>query len=160
MAIVEARGAKGTHLNDGVAKIDRRGYAVATGLMPYRLNTVSLDPKGISYDVELLSAASQVVPRAGAIIPVKFETKAGHAFVMQARRADGSYVPFGAQVVDEHGIEIGFVGQEGRALVRVADTTRGRLTAIWSVGKCDVDWNESSATTGPGGMSMIQGVCR
>ena len=160
MAIVEAKGAKGAHLADGISKIDRRGYAVSSSLMPYRINTVSLDPKGASYDVELKEAAQQVVPRAGAIIPVKFETNQGAAYVIQARLADGGFAPFGSEVRTSTGAIVGYVGQGGQALVGVPDAPRLELSVDLGEGRCTLDWQPATAVSNAAGLKVASATCR
>ena len=54
IALINAPNAQGaTVTSGGTTHIDSRGYAIATGLAPYRINDVTLDPTGTSMDVEL-----------------------------------------------------------------------------------------------------------
>jgi len=79
---------------------------------------------------------------------------------VQTGRAAGSPIPFGAEVVDENGVVVGYAGQQGRAFVRLSDGKPGPLTVRWSDGaKCALDWNASAATHGPESVSLIQGQC-
>ncbi|MDI9240841.1 fimbria/pilus outer membrane usher protein [Lysobacter sp. LF1] len=160
MAILNAADAKGARLSDGVSKIDRRGYAVMSSLTPYRRNEVTLDPHGLSFDVELEEARAQVVPRSGAIIPVKFKTASGKAVLLQLSQDDGTAVPFGAEVKESAGKVVGYVGQEGRAFVRLSDENGGQLSVTWSdSGHCTFDVRSGAATSGPAGLSAIEGRC-
>jgi len=75
-AVVEAPGAEGAAVvNTNGVRVNDKGYAVITNLMPYRQNDISLDPKGIDQDVELRETTIQDVPRAGAIVMLKFATQ-------------------------------------------------------------------------------------
>ena len=128
--------------------------------MPYRLNEVSLDPKGISYDVELEQTRATVVPRAGAIIPVSFETKTGSAYVIQTTRDDGKPVPFGSEVRSAGGGIVGYVGQNGQAFVRLPDANAVALTVDWDGGQCALDWQSANARPNAAGLNVVAGTCR
>ncbi|KVO47964.1 fimbrial protein [Burkholderia ubonensis] len=129
--IVEAPGAAGARIsNVSGVRVDGRGYAVVPYLTPYNLNTVEIDPKGISMDVELKESSMQVAPRAGAVPFLRFETDTGRAALIRARRADGKPLPFGAAVHDATGKQVGVVGQASRIFVRGLEES-GSLTVRW-----------------------------
>jgi len=131
IGIVEAPDAKGALISsNGQSKIDRRGYAVATGLMPYRMNDVTLDPLGTSMDVELQTTRMQTAPRAGAVIPLKFNTVSGRAVMIRATQPNGEVLPFGADVLNDKGDNVGMVGQGGQLFVRGAEDG-GILLVRW-----------------------------
>ncbi|VWM11550.1 fimbria/pilus outer membrane usher protein [Burkholderia lata] len=129
--IVEAKGAEGARVtNASGVRVDSRGYAIVPFLTPYNLNTVELDPKGISMDVELKETSQQVAPRAGAVPFLKFETDTGRSAVIVARKSDGTPIPFGAAVTDEAGKELGIVGQGSKLFVRGLKDN-GELLVKW-----------------------------
>lgn len=129
--IVEAPGAAGARIaNAAGVRVDSRGYAIVPYLTPYNLNTVEIDPKGISTDVELKETSQQVAPRAGAVPLLKFSTETGRSALIRARRADGKPLPFGATVYDASGKQLGIVGQASRILVRGLEDN-GSLTVKW-----------------------------
>lgn len=131
IGLVQADGAEGARLlNATGVRVDRQGYAVVPYLMPYSLNTIELDPKGLPMDVELKVSSLQVAPRAGAVTLLKFDTITGRAALIHAKRLDGSSLPFGARVLDEGGEEVGVVGQASRIFVRGLNE-HGRLTVVW-----------------------------
>ncbi|KVT47656.1 fimbria/pilus outer membrane usher protein [Burkholderia ubonensis] len=131
-AIVKAPDAAGARvLNSPGARVDWRGYAVVPYLTPYSMNAVEIDPEGLSTDVEIKTTTQQVAPRAGAVPLLAFQTVSGKSAVIDARRADGSALPFGAAVVDAAGKEIGVVGQGSRIFARGLDDN-GTLTVRWS----------------------------
>ncbi|MEF9500877.1 fimbrial biogenesis outer membrane usher protein [Burkholderia sp. 1B3(2022)] len=130
-AIVEAPGAAGARITNAAGvKVDGNGYAVVPYLTPYSLNTVALDPKGISMDVELKETSRQIAPRAGAVPLIRFATDTGRAALVQARQADGTPLPFGAAVHDETGKEVGVVGQASKIFARGLNDS-GSLTVRW-----------------------------
>lgn len=129
--IIYVPGAAGARLQSAVgARVDGSGYALVPYLSPYTLNTVQIDPKGLPLDVQLDATSAQVAPHAGALVMLTFKTHNGRALIVRTRLADGTPLPFGAEVFDEKGQSLGMVGQGGQALVRgVSDS--GQLTARW-----------------------------
>ncbi|MDQ0651166.1 outer membrane usher protein [Pseudomonas cedrina] len=120
IGIVQAAGAAGARVNGNhSSQVNKNGYAVVPHLTPYRKNMVELDPKDLSVDVELKTAAQNVAPRAGSVVMLEFESVSGQAMLITALREDGSPLPFGADVIDASGAIVGMVGQSGKAFVRV-----------------------------------------
>ncbi len=141
--IVEAPDAAGaTVTNSYGVQIDRFGYAVVPYLTPYRSNVISLDPKGLPVDVELTSTSQEVVPTAGAGVLVKFRTQSGRAVLIKARMQDRTTVPFGANVFDAAGKNVGVAGQGGQILARGMEDN-GTMTVKWGDDKsqaCHFDY--------------------
>lgn len=131
MAILSAPGAEGAKVvgYPGI-KLDRYGNAVVTYLRPYELNELSIDPLGISQNIELSETSQQIAPRAGAVVVVKYGTQHGQAWLLTVRLADGSLLPFGATVSDVDGASVGTVGQGGQLYARVKEGT-SRLLINW-----------------------------
>jgi outer membrane usher protein len=131
LGIVQASDAQGARINGNHgAQVGGNGYAIVPHLTPYRQNVVELDPKDLSVDVELKTAAQNVAPRAGSVVKLHFDTVSGQAILITALREDGGALPFGSDVFDEDGASVGIVGQGGKAFVSVA-RTQGRLTVKW-----------------------------
>ena len=131
IGIVQAPDAQGARINGNHgAQVGKRGFAVVPHLTPYRQNVVELDPKDLSVDVELKTAAQNIAPRAGSVVKLHFETVSGQAILIHAQREDGSPLPFGSDVFDNAGASVGVVGQGGRAFVRVS-REEGPLTVKW-----------------------------
>ena len=160
IGIVQANKAKGARLNGGSGKVDGRGYAVATSLTPYRLNDITLDPKGLSANVELDNSRVEIAPRAGAVVPVKFETTSGAAYLIQMSLADGRPVPFAAEVKAAGGQLVGYVGQRGQALVRLPDASSIALSVTWAGGDCELAWQPAAGTRNAAGVIVAPAVCR
>jgi len=142
-AIVEAPAAEGARVaNAPGVRIDSRGYAVVPYLTPYSMNTVALDPKGLSTDVELRETSQQVAPRAGAVPMLRFETISGRSALIRALRDGNAPLPFGASVRDETGQEVGVVGQAGKIFARGL-RDKGVLKVSWGSGDasaCRIDY--------------------
>ncbi|KVD47276.1 fimbrial protein [Burkholderia sp. ABCPW 11] len=164
-AIVEAPGAAGARItNASGARVDGSGYAIVPYLTPYSLNTVALDPKGISMDVDLKETSRQIAPRAGAVPLIRFATDNGRAALVHARQADGAPLPFGAAVYDETGKEIGVVGQASRIFVRGLKH-EGELTVQWGTddgSACRITYELPTVNKHQrksSGLQSIDGVC-
>lgn len=135
LAVIEAPGAEGARVaNQAGTRIDRRGHAVVSQLVPYRMNTVRIDPEGSGFDVEFRSTSQQVAPYAHSVARIRFETTSGRAVLFRVRRADGSAVPFGSNALDANGAEVGLVGQDGQLFVRGVEE-RGWLRLAWGDGE-------------------------
>jgi outer membrane usher protein len=132
IGIVEAIGAEGAHVTNSIGtRINRSGYAVLPFLMPYRLNSINIDPDdAVSADVEFKSTSATVAPRLNSVVMIRFQTVEGRAVLITAHLADGSVVPFGSSVYDAQGSEVGLAGQDGGIYVRAIAET-GTLTARW-----------------------------
>jgi outer membrane usher protein len=130
--IVEAPGAEGARVTNSTGTvINRSGFAVLPFLLPYRMNSINIDPEGaVSPDVEFRSTTRLVAPRLNAVVLIRFETVSGRAILITAHRPDGSEVPFGASVYDDQRSEVGLAGQDGRIYLRgIAES--GKLTVRW-----------------------------
>ncbi|WP_411705093.1 fimbria/pilus outer membrane usher protein [Edaphovirga cremea] len=130
-AIVEADGASGAKVGSyaGV-KLDHWGHAAVPYLNPYEMNEITLDPKGIPYNVELENTSQKVAPNYGAVVRLKYATQHGYPILIAATMPDGSSVPFGASVSDHLGNTVGAVGQMGQVYARVTDE-RDTLRVSW-----------------------------
>ncbi|WP_081080221.1 fimbria/pilus outer membrane usher protein [Burkholderia cepacia] len=133
VAIVEAKDAAGARVTTGSGlRIGPFGHAIVSSLTPFSTNEIELDPKGLPMSVELKSSAQHVVPTAGAVVRLKFETEGGgRSVIMRARMSDGQPVPFGAEVTDASGQNVGTVAQVGRIVLRGVKADTGTLSVKW-----------------------------
>ncbi|WP_259744428.1 fimbria/pilus outer membrane usher protein [Pseudomonas protegens] len=121
MAVISAPDAQGAKVVGYTGmKLDRQGYAVVPYLRPYQLNEVSIDPEGTSMDVDFTETSQQIVPRAGAVVFLKYGTTVGKAVLLNVKLADGRPLPFGASVTDPSGRAVGIAGQGGQVYVRMS----------------------------------------
>lgn len=161
MAVIEAKGAEGAAVgNMPGTRIDGSGYAVATNLQPYRMNDVSVDPKGMSDDVELQSSSASIAPNSGAIVMLKFPTTSGKAVMVNLKLKSGESVPLGADVLAENGEGITMVGQSGRAFLRGQE---GKLLqAKWGNGdkqRCSFRYQVPADSQSNGSIRNTESVC-
>ncbi|MCA8205847.1 fimbrial biogenesis outer membrane usher protein [Burkholderia sp. AU33545] len=163
--IIKAPGADGARVtNASGVRVDERGYAIVPYLTPYTLNTIELDPKGLSTDVELKETSQQVAPLAGAVPLLEFATDTGRSALIQARRSDGTPLPFGAAVFDENGKDIGVVGQASKIIARGLNE-KGALTVKWdddSNSICQIAYELPVRKKGDrsNGYQQFKGVCK
>jgi outer membrane usher protein len=132
IGLVEAIGAAGARVTNNIGTVvDGSGYAVLPFLLPYRLNSITIDPNGtVSPDVEFKNTIEAVAPRVNSVVMIRFQTVAGRPILVTAHLADGSVVPFGASVYDDQDSEVGLAGQDGRIYLRgIAQV--GTLTVRW-----------------------------
>jgi len=145
-AIIHAPGAAGAQIESQAGvRLDRHGNAVVRSLLPYQLNTVSVDPRGASHDVQLESTSETVAPRAGAFARLDYRTSVAQALLIHATRPDGEPLPFGASVLDAFGQTVGVVGQGSKIFVRGA-LSGAQLTVSWGDdqgGSCRITVPES-----------------
>jgi outer membrane usher protein len=141
--IVDAPGAEGASVSSAPGvKVDSHGYAVVPYLTPYGVNTVDIDPKGTSTDVEFESTSEQAVPRLGSVVMLKYKTVSGRAALIRAPRLCDKPLPFGADVVDGNGKTMGVVAQDSRIFARGLDDM-GSLFVKWGAAaseECRIDY--------------------
>ncbi|WP_336222949.1 fimbria/pilus outer membrane usher protein [Enterobacter kobei] len=132
-ALIEAKDAKGAKVAGYAgASIDSFGYALFPSLMPYQMNSVSIDPEGASQDVEFENTSQRVAPRAGAVVKVKFRTNSGTPVLIKSNFG-GEPLPFGAEVYDENNRNVGTVTQ-GSVIYARTQEQRGAFTIKWGSG--------------------------
>ncbi|MFG0413350.1 fimbria/pilus outer membrane usher protein [Pseudomonas sp. zjy_8] len=135
VALVQVPDAEGLALQSQVGvRTDGRGYAVVPSLTPYRSNRLSLSMSGLGENVEVMTAAQEVVPTRGAVVLAPFEARSGYRLMLRLSDAQGEPLPFGARIVGANGQELGLVGPEGLAYVAGAEPA-GKLNVRWGAGR-------------------------
>ncbi|MDB6008374.1 MAG: fimbrial protein [Gammaproteobacteria bacterium] len=163
IGIVEAIGAEGARVTNNVGTtINRSGYAVLPFLLPYRLNSININPDDtVSADVEFKSTSESIAPRLNSVVMIRFQTVGGRPILITAHRADGSVVPFGASVYDAQGSEVGLAGQDGGIYLRgIAES--GALTARWGDApdeQCAFEYRLPPKHKGDGPFVRIDATC-
>lgn len=130
-ALIEAKGAEGALVRGSSSgRVNSQGYALVPSLVPYRYNSVGLDPSGLNSNAELIETERKIVPSAGASVHVNFETLSGTALLIQSQQQDGKALPLGANVFNRLGVVIGMVGQGGQIYARTEEE-QGQLLVRW-----------------------------
>ncbi|SJN14950.1 outer membrane fimbrial usher protein [Halomonas citrativorans] len=130
-ALVHAEGAEGAMVRHGQgSRINSSGYAIVPALSAFRDNSIRIDPQGLPSYTELLETEKHVVPYAGAMLYVSFDTRFGQAILIQSELEDGNPIPLGAAVSSEQERDIGVVGQGEQVYARVQEQ-QGALLIRW-----------------------------
>lgn len=165
IGVVEAEHAGGARVTNysGVC-VDGNGHAVVPYLSPYRQNSVEIDPKGISTDVELKSTSQDVAPTAGAVSLLRFVTERGYSVLVSGYRVNGEPLPFAAGIFDEQGGNVGYVAQGSQSIVRVA-RNEGSLVVKWGEQpgqRCTLDYavDANPKAAGTEGLRRADAVCQ
>ena len=163
MVLVHADNARGAIVNNTVGlKIDPWGYAVIPSATPYRVNEISLNPKGMSNHVELESTSLQLAPYAGAISQVNFKTKTGFPLIITAKRTSGEELPFAANVTDDQGNAVGIVTQGSQIYLRT-DRPKGQLHVQWGTEpdqQCNVTYQVEPTMLKSKDYILLEGQCQ
>lgn len=145
-AIVHLPHGKGASL-DSVSNVvfNRKGYAILPYITPYRTNTLTINPEGLPYEVQLGETGSQFTPLANASVLVKFDSNVGRMALLNVKLADGTYPPMGAGVYDDDMTAVGFVAQDGRVFLQNAQES-GTLTVHFYEKQCQLTYQLPKAT--------------
>lgn len=113
---------------DGISDVPIKGYgspitsnrfgkAVVTELSSYYRNKASIDLNALPNDVDAQQSVVQATLTEGAVGYRKFSVISGQKRMVEIRLADHSFPPFGAQIFNQKGQEVGIVGDSGSAYV-------------------------------------------
>ncbi|WP_058913383.1 fimbria/pilus outer membrane usher protein [Entomohabitans teleogrylli] len=118
--IVEAPGIEGAEINnDHAQRTNRRGQALVSGAVAYRMNQFWLDTSNSENpDIDVQSNVAHVAPYEGSISWVKYKTDPRKLFILRLQNEDGSPVAFGASIYDSAGQEVGYVAQGSQAYIK------------------------------------------
>ncbi|MFU8926042.1 fimbria/pilus outer membrane usher protein, partial [Acinetobacter puyangensis] len=124
--IAHAEQAKGVEISSYPhLKLDFLGNAAIPVGSPYQKNTVSLDPKNLSNNIELKSSSKDVYPRSGAVVLAEFDTKVGYPLLLKPIHSPS--IALGTNVYDGNMNIVGQVGQGGLIYIHPS-TVQGILT--------------------------------
>lgn len=119
MALVEA-GAPGVRVyreNRVVARSDAEGEALLTGLDPYAVNHLGVDPRDYPMDTDVAISSRVVVPPRGGGVVVNLAPAKRHSFVAIIRLANGEFPPVGTPVDIRNGSSLLMVGRSGEVFL-------------------------------------------
>ena len=137
--LIAAPGAAGVGIQNMTgATTDYRGYTLASNLMPYRKNDVSLITETLPANVELEQTVKTVVPTRGAIVRANYRASVGVRMLMTLSQRNGQLVPFGAMASVE--------GTDHNSFI-VGDSGQVYLTGLDPEVNLTVKWGNQSANT-------------
>lgn len=164
MVLVYAPEAAGAKVNNTTGlRINKSGYAVIPYVTPYRLNDVTLDPEGMSTDVELDGTSQRIAPYAGSITKVDFATKTGKAIYIHSLKKDGTTLPFAAEVFDSKNEYVGMVAQGSLVYLRT-NVLADSVTVKWGnseEAQCRIDYDVTAQNDAhKQNMIMAEAICQ
>lgn len=112
-------------------KTNRFGKAVIADVNSYYRNPIRIDVDKLAENADVTRSVSQATLTEGAIGYRQFDVIAGGKAMAFIRKADGSFPPFGASVVNDKNQETGVVNDEGSVW----------LSGISPDGKMSVKWD-------------------
>lgn len=141
VALVETPNASGVPVGYGMGvRTDFMGYTTVANMRPYQENVISIDPSVLPDDVDVSQTDIRVIPTAGAIIPVKFNTRSGKKILFNLKHKHAA-IPFGAiaTIKGESG-QTGLVGDAGSVyLTGMPD--KGGISVNWKGNQCTATYN-------------------
>lgn len=113
--LVDTAGVRGVPVKGfgASAKTNRFGKAVIADVNSYYRNPIRIDVDSLDENADVTRSVSQATLTEGAIGYRQFAVIAGGKAMAFIRKADGSFPPFGATVVNEKNQETGIVNDEG-----------------------------------------------
>ncbi|SPZ52632.1 Heat shock protein E [Serratia quinivorans] len=112
LTVIDAPQAAGLMVNGDESIITNRdGLALVPYATPYRQNTLTLSDTNDATGAEITNNIGYTVPFYGAVNRVKFATDLRQSYTLNATFLDGTPLPFGAEVIDQSGGSVGYVGQ-------------------------------------------------
>nr|WP_312024309.1 fimbria/pilus outer membrane usher protein [Pseudomonas aeruginosa] len=137
-ALVEVPGVKGASLEGATARTNGAGYAIEGYVQPYRYNDLSLNTQTLGTEVDVSETSTRVVPRRGAVVKAHFDASSGRRVQFDLLQANGTRIPFGAQLFDGQKL-LAVVDNQSRALV-FGVTEKGKLQVRWAGGSCSLPY--------------------
>lgn len=147
-------------MNDNHIMVDRFGYAIMPSLTPYSRNNVNIEmPINKHYDVDIIDSSATVIPYSGAAVKLKFKTISGKAVMLQLKDNRGQYLPFGTEVYNAQGRQLGLVGQGGNVYLRISDDEEKLVAKIDQAQSCTVHFPHGELTSSDP-LIFINGTCQ
>jgi outer membrane usher protein len=144
----DVAGAEVSLSNQVVAKTNRKGLALVTGLLPYQSNALSLDSDNLPLEAEIGGVHATTVPYARSGSYIEFPVIRSRNALVVLTQADGSPVPAGARVSLGPGLAAFTVAQRGEVyLTEIAD--ENQLDVHWIDGACTATLRSGALSTGP-----------
>ena len=119
-----------------LTRTDSKGRALVPRLMPYRRNSIRLDPSELPISAELDTIEMTAVPPARSGVKVAFPVRSGRGALITILLDDGQPAPAGAQLELPGDPKEFFVARRGQAFV----------TGLQAQNTLRLKWNEQSCT--------------
>ena len=120
-----------------LTRTDASGKALVPQLLPYRANSIRLDPSELPINAELDTIEMVVVPPARSGVKVSFPVRSGRGALVRIVLEDGQPAPAGAEIELAGDSKEFFVARRGEAFVTgLKDSNRLRLK--WQGQQCEL----------------------
>jgi outer membrane usher protein len=119
-----------------ISRTDSSGAALVPGLMPYRQNSIRLDPNELPISAELDTIEMVAVPPARSGVLVKFPVRSGRGALITIVLEDGQPAPAGAPLELVGDTKEFFVARRGEAFV----------TGLQPKNTLRLKWNDQTCT--------------
>ncbi|WP_105582071.1 fimbria/pilus outer membrane usher protein [Cronobacter turicensis] len=130
MALVSIPGIANVPMDGGQnIATDAHGYALVTDLRPYHRNSLSIDTRSASKDLDFASTSAQLVPTKDAVVLAEFKAIRGRKAVITVNY-NGDVLPFGARARIEGMDNVYYVGDKGQVYLNAVPDS-GTLTFKW-----------------------------
>lgn len=140
IAIANVKDVPGVEFTSSPYPTNDKGNAVIP-ITSYNLNRVTLNGSTLPLDTELLTTSQTVVPTAGAVVFLPFNSVKVKRYLFQIRKKDGEFVPNGTWATSSTGIPLGFIAQNGILFINAVD----ELTGL-KLGQCVIKGSEIKDT--------------
>jgi outer membrane usher protein len=121
-----------------LTRTDASGKALVPQLLPYRANSIRLDPSELPINAELDTIEMVVVPPARSGVKVSFPVRSGRGALVRIVLEDGQPAPAGAEIELAGDSKEFFVARRGEAFVTGLQD-RNRLRLKWQGQQCELD---------------------
>jgi outer membrane usher protein len=121
--------------NQIVATTGSDGRALVTGLLPYQLNQLTVNPDHLPFGVEISGVRESVVPYARSGAFIDFPIKRSRDVLVSLRQPGGAVVPAGARVTVTPGGQAFVVARRGEVYL-VDVQQENQIDVRWKDGGC------------------------
>lgn len=130
--LVDTAGVSGVPVKGFGASVKTNGFgkAVIADVNSYYRNPIRIDVDKLDDNADITRSVSQATLTEGAIGYRQFDVISGGKAMAFIRKADGSFPPFGASVVNEKNQETGVVNDEGSVWLSGIQPN-GKMTVKW-----------------------------
>ena len=129
--MVDTNGIAGVPLNGKQARTNSLGIAVVPDVVSYNSFDTRIDVDALDENTEANKAISTNTLTEGAIGYQRFAVAQGERMMAIIRLADGSFPPFGAEIINHDGVNVAMVMDDGMAWI-AGVTPREKLSASWN----------------------------
>lgn len=116
---------------------DDQGVTLVTGLQPYNVNNLRLNPSDLPLSAEIDSLEQTVVPRLRGAVKLSFAVRSGRAALVTVRLPDGQAAPIGAEIELVGDTQRFMVGRGGLAFVTGLQNSQ-QLRLHWKGSSCQM----------------------